>query len=427
MSTARQVAAAARVRGSLCVPGDKSTSHRALIISALAAGRSAVRGLSPGEDVRATAAIVGRLGAEVTANGAEVIVTGRAGGLRASDAELDCANSGTSMRLLAGVVSAVVGTHTLVGDASLSRRPMDRVAAPLAIMGATVSGHGEHCHAPLTVVGSRELRGVEYDVPVPSAQVKSAVLLAGLSAGGHTVVTEAVRTRSTTEDMLVHAGVALHSVDEGPGRRVTLTPGRPQPREWDVPGDPSQAAFFVVLGLVHPDAEVMVRDVDGSRERVGFVGVLERMGANLHVDGADGALTLAAASSHLVAAEVAASEIPSVDEVPALVVAAAAASGVSVFRDVGELRLKESDRFGACLDLARAVGATAWDEGDDLYVQGLGSADAFSPFTFDARLDHRLVMASAVAMTAGAGGSIVGARTVASSYPGFFDDLAALS
>ncbi len=305
MSAAREVLAVSRVRGTMRVPGDKSTSHRALILSALASGRSVIRGLSAGEDVRATAQIMSRLGASVKADGAAVIVDGPDEGLRASVDQLECANSGTTMRLLAGVVSAIDGTHTLVGDASLSRRPMDRVAAPLALMGASVSGHGEHCHAPLTVSGSHGLRGVQYDVPVPSAQVKSAVLLAGLSAAGHTVVTEKVRTRSTTEDMLVHAGVALHSVDEGAGRRVTLTPGRPQPHDWDVPGDPSQAAFFVVLGLVHPDAEVVVRDVDASRERVGFVGVLERMGANLRVDSSDGALTLAAASSGLEATEVA--------------------------------------------------------------------------------------------------------------------------
>jgi 3-phosphoshikimate 1-carboxyvinyltransferase len=421
------VGRASTLRGSLRVPGDKSTSHRALMLSALAAGTSVVRGLSPGEDVRATATIVAQLGAHIESDGDSVTIEGPADGLHASRAPLDCANSGTTMRLIAGVVSAIPGSHTLVGDASLSRRPMDRVAAPLTLMGAAVSGQGVRVCAPLTITGSTALRAIEYHVPVPSAQVKSAILLAGLFAGGHSVVTEDVRTRATTEDMLVHAGVTVHSVEAGAGRTVTLTPGRPNARQWDVPGDPSQAAFFVVLALVHPDAEVEVRDVDVARERVGYLGVLQRMGARINVEHLNAGATLRGRSSPLHATEVHAHEVPSVDEVPILTVAAAAADGVSVFRDVGELRVKESDRFTGSMALARALGCNTWSEGDDLFIEGLGAASNFTSFTQTSSLDHRMVMAAAVAMTAGAGGVVEGAATVASSYPQFFADLASLT
>jgi 3-phosphoshikimate 1-carboxyvinyltransferase len=425
--TRRAVTPAPSVRGSLRVPGDKSTSHRALILSALAAGTSVVRGISSGDDVRASAAIVAQLGARVHADGDTMNVEGPAIGLHESGGPLACANSGTTMRLVAGVASAIEGTHVLVGDASLSRRPMDRVAVPLTLMGANVSGHGERTCAPLTVRGSSTLRAIEYRVPVPSAQVKSAILLAGLSAGGHTVVSEDVRTRATTEDMLVHAGLTVHSVDAGAGRTVTLTPGRPQAREWVVPADPSQAAFFLVLATVHPDAEVELRDVLVAPERVGFLDVLARMGAHVTSEETEHGTTWRASSAGLRATQVDAREVPSVDEVPILTVAAAAAEGVTVFRDVGELRVKESDRFAGSLDLARAMGCRAWGDGDDLFVEGLGTASAFENFVLDARLDHRMAMAAAVAMTAGAGGVIEGSDTVTSSYPGFFTDLTSLT
>lgn len=422
----RAVEPALALRGWVRVPGDKSASHRALILSAIAAGESTIEGLSPGLDVRATAAIVGQLGATVTETHGRVTVIGPRPGLRASAAALDCGNSGTSMRLLAGLVSGVVGTHTLVGDASLSRRPMDRVAAPLALMGAHVRGEGPDVHAPLVIEGSSSLRGVAYEVPVPSAQVKSAILLAGLAASGHTIVEEAVRTRATTEDMLRHAGVTVHSVDVGDGRSVTLTPGRPSPENWLIPGDPSQAAFFAVLGAIHRDAAIEVRRVDPSPERVGFVAVLRRMGATVALDVGEGPMSLRSASSDLVATEVHSREIPSVDEVPVLSVAAAAATGVTAFREMGELRVKESDRFAGAMALAASLGCHVWSEGDDFFIEGLGGAGAFAPFTLSAGLDHRMVMAAAVAGVAGSGCLIDDAQTVGSSYPDFFEDLASL-
>lgn len=425
MST-RFVEHARALRGVLRVPGDKSTSHRALMVSALAEGESTITGLSPGLDVASTSLIMEQLGATRRDLDGVAVITGPSDGLRASGQTLDCGNSGTTMRLLTGIVGSVEGQHTLVGDASLSRRPMDRVVTPLSLMGAVLKGRGPHHLAPLRVTGSR-LRGISYEVPVASAQVKSAILFAALGASGPTTIVERVRTRPTTEAMFTRAGIGVVSVEGDAGRHVTLHPGRPLAREWVIPGDPSQAAFFAVLGAIHPNASIEVLDIDSARERTGFLDVLTRMGATLSVRRDNDRTSLAAQSSDLRATEVFAKEIPSVDEVPVLVVAAAAASGVSAFRDMGELRLKESDRFDGSLSLAAMLGCEVWSERDDLFIQGVGGADHFRNFSLDASLDHRMVMASAVAASAGAGCWIASADTVSSSYPDFFDDLASLA
>jgi 3-phosphoshikimate 1-carboxyvinyltransferase len=396
------------------------------MISALAKGQSTITGLSPGRDVAATSVILEQLGATRVDEDGRVLLIGPSEGLHPSALPLDCSNSGTTMRLMSGVVSTIPGTHHLVGDESLSKRPMDRVATPLGRMGATVRGHGESLTPPLTVESPAQLRALTYYVPVASAQVKSAILFAGLAADGDSSVTEGVRTRSTTEDMLQAAGIVLTSRPVGEGREITLRPGRPLRHDWFVPGDPSQAAFFAVLGAIHRDATLEVLSVDASLERVGFVGVLQRMGADVRLVERSAIHALHARSSSLEATEIHAHEIPSVDEVPVLTVAAAAASGVSAFRAMGELRHKESDRFAGSLLLARNLGCRVWSEGDDFFIEGLESASNFLDFTFASSLDHRMVMASAIAGCAGRGCTIEGASTVSSSYPHFFRDLALL-
>jgi 3-phosphoshikimate 1-carboxyvinyltransferase len=227
--------------------------------------------------------------------------------------------------------------------------------------------------------------------------------------------------------MFRQAGLTVHSRDEAEGREITVRPGRPNATKWIIPGDPSQAAFFAVLGVIHDCAVLDVLNVDASPQRIGFVQVLQRMGATLTLANSPDGVSLHAQSSELTATDISSSEIPSVDEVPVLAVAAAAASGVSTFRDMAELRLKESDRFLGSMELARSLGCRVWDEGDDFFVEGLGSATAFQPFDIDAGLDHRMVMASAVAGCAGNGCMIGGTDTVSSSYPEFFHDLASLS
>jgi 3-phosphoshikimate 1-carboxyvinyltransferase len=216
------------------------------------------------------------------------------------------------------------------------------------------------------------------------------------------------------------------SRDTGEGREIILRPGRPTRHDWFIPGDPSQAAFFAVLGAIHRDATLEVLTLYAAPERVGFVAVLQRMGADVELVDRDRTHALHARSSSLEATEIHAHEIPSVDEVPILAVAAAAATGVSAFRSMGELRHKESDRFAGSMSLAQKLGCRVWSEGDDFFIEGLHSASAFQDFTFPSGLDHRMVMASAVAGCAGHGCTIEGASTVSSSYPNFFRDLALL-
>ncbi|MHB2027620.1 MAG: 3-phosphoshikimate 1-carboxyvinyltransferase [Acidimicrobiales bacterium] len=426
MSDLECVERARQLRGSIRVPGDKSTSHRALMLSALASGESTITGLSPGRDVAATSAIIEQLGALRQDHDGVVHVVGPDSGLHAATSMLECGNSGTSMRLLAGVVATLDGVHHLVGDASLSSRPMDRIGVPLTRMGATVTGQGPNMTAPLEIIGTTSLRALDYEVPVPSAQVKSAILLAGLSADSATTLRETLRTRTTTETMLREAGVHVDERDDAMGRVITLLPSRPSRHDWFVPGDPSQAAFFAVLGAVHGDASLEVLHVESSRERVGFVAVLERMGARVRLVQRGNFDSIVSESSVLHATEIYSSEIPSVDEVPALTVAASAATGVSAFRQMKELRLKESDRFDGSMRLATSLGCRAWFEGDDFFIEGLSSSDQFHKFTLSANLDHRMAMAAAVAGAAGQGCVIEGASTVSSSYPHFFRDLALL-
>jgi 3-phosphoshikimate 1-carboxyvinyltransferase len=426
MTDVERVVHATRLRGSVRVPGDKSSSHRALMISALAPGESSITGLSSGDDVVSTSVILEQLGATRHDEDGVAYMRGRNDGLHPASGDLDCGNSGTTMRLMSGIVGAIPGTHRLVGDASLSRRPMDRIATPLGLMGIAVTGDGPTATPPLSVAGLEHPRAVDFHVPTASAQVKSAILLAGLFAEAATHVHEDVRTRRTTEDMLRHAGITVESSDVGEGREVTLTPGRPHRRDWHVPGDPSQAAFFAVLGAIHSDASLEVLSVDASPERVGFVTVLQRMGAHVTLTDHDSYVVLNTKSSSLVATEIFSSDVPSVDEVPVLTVAACAATGVSAFRSMNELRHKESDRFAGSLALATLLGCRAWEEGDDFFVEGLGSADRFNDFTISTELDHRMVMASAVAGCAGHGATIEGASSVSSSYPHFFRDLTLL-
>lgn len=416
-----------RLSGRLRPPGDKSISHRALLLGALAPGRSTVDGLSDGEDVARTARCVAQLGAEVVREDGHLAVLGGRARLAASRDVLDCGNSGTTMRLLCGVVASIAGEHTLDGDDSLRRRPMDRVAVPLGRMGAEVSGTGPHCTAPIHVSGHAELRALRFEPPVASAQVKSAVLLAGLVADGPTTVLEAVPTRAHTEDMLARAGARVEVTNERGARRVTVWPSVLEPTRWRVPADPSQGAFFVVAALLVAHGEVVVRDVELSEERTGFLRVLSRMGADLEVHAtAEGSGDVVARPSALHGTDVAASELPSLDEVPILTVAAAAASGQTRFFDAGELRVKESDRFEACRELGARLGASTGAEGDTLAIEGLGSASRFASLDFDADGDHRLAMAAAVAATTGSGGTVSGFGGVATSYPRFLADLASL-
>ncbi|MGH9079269.1 MAG: 3-phosphoshikimate 1-carboxyvinyltransferase [Acidimicrobiales bacterium] len=415
--------------GTIEMPGDKSISHRALLLAALAEGTSTITGLSPGEDVARSVDAVAALGAEVTPREAGLTVRGGRSRLHPPAHPVDLGNAGTAMRLLAGVAAGLPGNTTLTGDDSLRGRPMDRVAEPLIRMGAAVEGVGARCLPPIVVTGG-ELQGIEYTTPMASAQVKSAVILAGLTARGDTVVREPVATRAHTEEMLAAAGADIECRREGGGRVIRVRASTLEPGEFTVPGDPSQAAFWLVGSIIIPGSLVTVIGIQLGTERLGFLGALRRMGATIEVEeagGGTGSVTGYCCRLHGTVVE--AGEIPSLDEVPILAVAAVGAEGRTRFCQVGELRVKESDRFAATLELVRAFGGVADAEGDDLVVEGTG--EPLRPARFDAGGDHRMAMAAAIAGAACPGPTslttVDGWASVATSYPAFADDLARLT
>lgn len=406
------------LRGELRVPGDKSISHRALLLAALADGVSSISGLSDGADVAATAAAVRALGAATEPAGGDLQVRG--GELRAPPGPIDVGNSGTTIRLLAGIAAGCPFTTVLGGDASVNRRPMGRVTEPLRLMGAEVDGVEGGRRAPLRITGG-ELHGICWQPPVASAQVKGAVLLAGLFADGETVVREPVPTRAHTEEMLAAFGADVRAA----GGEVAVRASRPAPFDLAVPGDPSAAAFWIVGAAIVPGSEVTVLDTYHGQARDGYLRVLQRMGADVTATPTgDRRVRLTCRAGPLRGVTVAASEIADlIDEIPVLAVAAATADGPTRFEGAGELRHKESDRLRSVLAGLATLGAPAEVDGDTLVVHG-GARLRAGPL--DAAGDHRIAMAFCIGALAAAGEETIisGWRSVATSYPGFVEDLA---
>jgi 3-phosphoshikimate 1-carboxyvinyltransferase len=426
------------LRGTLRPPGDKSISHRALLIAARAEGTSLIRGLLRGDDVARTAAAVRALGAELVAttphpsraHGAarfdELRVTGGEARLHEPVDVIDTGNSGTGIRLLTGYVAAWPWMTVLTGDESIRRRPMDRVTIPRRDMGARIDGRSGGALAPLVVRGG-SLHAIDYTPPVPSAQVKSAVLLAGLGTDGETQVREIVPTRAHTEEMLAlaRARIVVEPAADGRGRLVRIGRGELAPFEIDVPADPSQAAFLVVAACTVPGSEVVLENVYVGRGRAGFLDVLERMGAKIELRRRDATTAdIVAWYGPLHATDAGGDEIPGlIDEVPVLAVAAALAEGTTTFRDVGELRVKESDRIASVTSALGALGGRIEGGGDVLSVTG----GRLHGGHVSAAGDHRIAMAAAVAaLSCEEPVRIDGWGSVATSYPAFLDDLAGL-
>ncbi|MFE0357476.1 3-phosphoshikimate 1-carboxyvinyltransferase [Streptomyces nigra] len=414
-----QVTGAGPARGSLHVPGDKSISHRAVLMGAMAHGPTVITGLSRGQDVTHTLRAVERFGVSVTDAG-----EGRVrleGPIRHEpDDVLDHGNAGTGIRLTAGVCAGISGVSVLTGDQYLRRRPMDRIAEPLRSMGATIDGRERGRLAPLVIRGGG-LTGITYAPKVASAQVKSALLLAGLSAKGRTTVEEVHPTRAHTEEMLVQFGARV-SVD---GQRVTVEPGELAGTDIAVPGDPSQAAFWAVAALLADQGEVTVETLYPGFGRSDFVGVLKRMGADIDFDLTTGTLVVRASRLHAV--ELTAEDIPGiVDEVPVLAMAAAVAEGTTVISGAGDLRAKESDRIASTAAMLRAFGVRVTETEDGMVVEG---AARLRPARVDSHGDHRIAMTAAVAGACAAEGTTVidGWDSVATSYPAFAADLVRLT
>jgi len=411
---------ARHLRGEVRLPGDKSISHRALILGAIADGTSTLSGVSHGEDVRSTAACLRALGIEVD----ESNVAGRGvSGLRQASGPLDCGNSGTTMRLLAGVLAGQGFTSELTGDSSLRKRPMDRVVEPLTAMGADASW------PPLRVGGRAPLRGIEYRPPVPSAQVKSAVLLAGLYADGITEVVETVATRDHTERMLRAMGAPV--TPKGNGVRVERA-AHLRPLALAIPGDLSAASFWLVAGGLLAGSRIRIRDVGLNPTRTGFVELLRRTGFGVTAGATSegggepvGWLEVAGAMElepvNLVAGDTAAM----IDELPVLAVAATQLPGTSRIAGARELRVKESDRIEAMTEGLEAMGADITTLDDGWEIRGPSRLEGARVRSHG---DHRVAMAFAVAgMLAKGETTIEGAECANISYPGFFDQVDSLT
>jgi len=381
------------------VPGDKSISHRALILGALAIGETRIGGLLEAADVLATARIMDQLGARVTCEDGVWVVTGRGiGGLMSPDLPLDFGNSGTGARLLAGVVTGHPIQAVFTGDESLCRRPMGRVLTPLRQMGLTVMEDNRDT-LPLTLRGTADVIPIRYEMPVSSAQVKSAILLAGLSSPGETTVVEKEKTRDHTEKMLAHFGAQLERTDVEQGSFITLK-GQPilKGRSIDVPADPSSAAFLTAAALICPGSELVIENVLVNPTRTGFYTTLEEMGADITFEnsrdqGGEPVSDLRVKYSALKALRVPAERAPSmIDEYPVLAALAAYAEGEeTIMEGLAELRVKESDRLGATESGLIACGVDAHVEDDNLIVRGGGHVKGGA--TIRTHMDHRIAMA----------------------------------
>lgn len=414
-----------RVNGTVRVPGDKSISHRALLLAALARGTSRLSGLLASEDVQSTARLLRQLGAVVAPVRSDTAVGVTARRLHRPRSTLHCGNSGTTARLGLGVIAGHPFRARLTGDASLRRRPMRRVIEPLQLMGARFEEDRDLL--PLEVRGGK-LHGITYASPIASAQVKSAILLAALAGRVPVTVSEPRRSRDHTERLLVHLGSDLHETN---GAIIYQPSAVGLPAfQITVPGDISSAAFLVGAAVLAEGGDLLLEGVGVNPTRTGFLAVLERMGAhvdrfNLGAEGGEPVADLLARPARLTGTEIAEDEIPAlIDEVPLLAVLAARATGETVFRGVGELRVKESDRLGLIAANLRALGVTAEVRGDDLYVLG---AERPPRGRVDTAADHRLAMAFAVLGTIpGAEVRLSERRSVAISYPQFFQTLRAI-
>ncbi|MFC7301022.1 3-phosphoshikimate 1-carboxyvinyltransferase [Cognatiluteimonas weifangensis] len=411
--------AGSALRGEPAIPGDKSISHRAVLLAALADGVSRIDGFLEGADTRATAAICGQLGVRIDApeDGVRLVHGVGIEGLQAPAAALDCGNAGTAMRLLAGLLAGQRFDSTLLGDASLSRRPMARVTEPLARMGARIDTDAGH--APLRIHGGRPLHGIDYTLPVASAQVKSALLLAGLYARGETVVREPRPTRDCSERMLEAFG---YPIGYGAGHATLCGGGRLRATDVAVPADFSSAAFFLVAATLVPGSQLRLRRVGMHPRRTGLLPVLRAMGADIVVadareHGGEPVADLIVRHAPLHGIEVPAELVADmIDEFPALCVAAACAQGATVIRGAAELRVKESDRIATMAAGLRALGAAVEERSDGAVIHG-GRLQAG---TVASHGDHRIAMAFAVAAQRAAGEvRIEDVANVATSFPGF--------
>ena len=416
------------LHGDLKVPGDKSISHRSIMFGALAEGETRVHDILRGEDVLSTMAAFRELGVEITDNGSEVIVKGVGfKGLTAPQKALDMGNSGTSIRLISGVLAGQPFSSDLFGDDSLSKRPMDRVTIPLREMGVTISGQTDRDLPPLHITGSDQLTPINYTLPVASAQVKSALIFAALQANGESIIIEKEITRNHTEDMIKQFGGEI-DVD---GKEIRVKGGqRFKGTSITVPGDISSAAFFLVAGLIVPNSEITLKNVGINETRTGIIEVIQAMSGNLvmsDVDKVAKSATLTVKTSELNPTEISGSLIPRlIDELPIIALLATQTSGTTIIRDAEELKVKETDRIQVVADMLNDMGADITPTDDGMIIKG---KTPLHGATINTQGDHRIGMTAAIASLLVSDGEVIleRAEAIDTSYPTFFKDLAKLS
>jgi 3-phosphoshikimate 1-carboxyvinyltransferase len=418
----------AKLRGAFSVPGDKSISHRALLLGAIATGETRVENCLVAEDVLSTARCLQQLGVQIDGIGTPSIIVHGVGGanLKQSEEPLDCGNSGTTMRLLIGILAAHAFESWLTGDSSLQKRPMDRVAIPLQRMGAKIEGRTERYLPPIRMRGSK-LRPIEWALPVASAQAKSAILLAGLFADGTTLVHEPAPSRDHTERMLQAFGAKIFV------KELTVAvvgPAKLKGTTVIVPGDPSSAAFFLCAAAVIPDSEVTALGISVNPTRSGYLEVLKQMGAtvllhNERIQGGEPVADVTVRCGKLKGATISGDLIPrTIDELPVLAAIATNAEGVTVIRDAQELRVKESDRIAAMVSELRKLGAQVEELPDGMVVHG---GSKLMGAEVQSHGDHRVAMALAIAGLLAEGETVIhDADCVAISFPQFPQVLASL-
>ena len=415
------------LKGRIRVPGDKSVSHRSIIFGSLAKGVTTVRDILRGEDVLSTMQVFRDLGVQIEDDGNLVKIHGVGfEGLQAPKNKLDMGNSGTSIRLISGVLAGQDFEAEMFGDDSLSKRPMDRVTIPLRQMGVEIAGRTERDLPPLKMKGSRELQPIHYQLPVASAQVKSALIFAALQAQGESVIIEKEITRNHTEDMIVQFGGQI----EVKGKEIRIQGGQEfTAQEVTVPGDISSAAFWLVAGLIVPDSKIVLENVGINETRTGILEVIEAMGGRMtlsDVDSVAKSATITVETSELKGTEIGGEIIPRlIDELPIIALLATQAQGRTVIRDAEELKVKETDRIQVVADALNSMGAAITPTEDGMIIEGKIPLHGAQVNTFG---DHRIGMMTAIAALLAQSGQVELERSEAikTSYPSFFNDLEGL-
>lgn len=417
-----------QLKGTLRVPGDKSISHRSIMFGSLAKGTTTVHDILRGEDVLSTMQVFRDLGVDIQDDGNIVTITGVGfDGLKAPKNKLDMGNSGTSIRLISGVLAGQDFTVEMFGDDSLSKRPMDRVTIPLRQMGVEVSGQTDRDLPPLTMRGSKALKPIHYQLPVASAQVKSALIFAALQADGESVIIEKEKTRNHTEDMIVQFGGAI----DVNGKEIRIKGGQEfTGQDVVVPGDISSAAFWLVAGLIVPNAKVTLENVGINETRTGIIDVIKEMGGKMTISNVDEiakSATITVETSELHGVEIGGEIIPRlIDELPIIALLATQANGTTIIRDAEELKVKETDRIQVVADALNAMGTDITPTDDGMIIKGKTPLHGAKVNTFG---DHRIGMMTAIAALLVSDGDVELGRAEAinTSYPSFFNDLEVLS